>query len=147
MDDYAIDKILYDLSRCERILSELIEDPDLDLEGQKPEKDDFKEFESPQDIEEFRLEVSVPFSFGLSRTTHIPAGVEIIRVPKDCLGYRVLGRAFPRLGLIEIADDLHGNDFEEVKTHELMHMENPTASEYEIRALTRIRLPFQVKWD
>jgi hypothetical protein len=64
-------------------------------------------------------------------------GVTIRRVPKETLGYRVLGRAFPGQNVVEISDELKGDDFEEVKLHELLHIQDPFCSEYNIRARTR----------
>lgn len=72
--------------------------------------------------------------------------VEIRRVPKFKLGYNILGRAFPRRRTIEIRDDLYGHDFEEVKTHELLHIKHPQKSEYEIRQMTRVSVPFNPRW-
>ncbi len=66
----------------------------------------------------------------------------IRRVPRYNLGYGVLGRAFPRLRLVEIASDLYGQEFDEVKTHEILHVKNPGMSEMEIRRLTKEILPF-----
>lgn len=68
--------------------------------------------------------------------------VTIKKVPRYWLGYRVLGRAFPGLRLIEIASDLYGPEFEEVKTHELIHVRNPQLGEFEVRRLVREILPF-----
>lgn len=67
---------------------------------------------------------------------------EIRRVPRTLLGYNILGRAFIYTGIIEIASDLYGNDFEEVKLHEMLHIQNPTLGEGEIRRLTKETLPF-----
>ena len=64
-------------------------------------------------------------------------GVTIRRVPKEILGYRILGRAFPWMNMVEISDELSGNDFEEVKLHELLHIQDPHASEYNIRLRTK----------
>jgi hypothetical protein len=72
--------------------------------------------------------------------------LEIRKVPRFKLGYNVLGRAFPSIGLIEIADDLYGQDFQEVKTHEMLHIKHPEKTEYEVRQLTRLVLPFSPKW-
>lgn len=72
--------------------------------------------------------------------------IEIRKVPRFRLGYNVLGRAFPPSGLIEIAEDLYGQDFQEVKTHEMLHIKHPQKSEYEIRQLTRLSLPFPPRW-
>lgn len=85
--------------------------------------------------------------FGYSTTIINPyLGVTIRRAPAATLGRGVLGRAFPSYGLIEILDSLTGNDFEEVKAHELMHMAYPQKSEYEIRQLTRLSLPFSPRF-
>jgi len=73
-------------------------------------------------------------------------GWVIRRVPRQQLGYGVLGRAFPYFGLIEVASDLYGNDFEEVKTHEILHMTHPEKSEHDIRMLTKMSLPFTPRW-
>lgn len=71
-------------------------------------------------------------------------GMSIERVPADVLGYGVLGRCFPYsdTGLIQIRNDLYGDDFTEVLTHELKHMAHPEMSEDEIRQETRRKLPF-----
>ncbi len=85
--------------------------------------------------------------FGYSTTITNPyLGVTIRRAPASTLGRGVLGRAFPSYGLIEILDSLTGNDFEEVKAHELMHIAYPQKSEYEIRQLTRLSLPFSPRF-
>jgi hypothetical protein len=68
--------------------------------------------------------------------------ITIRRVPRYSLGYRILGRAFPNLRRIEIASDLYGRDFDEVKAHELMHVRHPELSELEVRRITREILPF-----
>jgi hypothetical protein len=68
--------------------------------------------------------------------------VVIRKVPRYALGYRVLGRAFPYAGIIEIAADLYGQEFEEVKTHEMLHIKYPRASELSIRSMTKALLPF-----
>ena len=70
----------------------------------------------------------------------------IRKVPRYQLGYHVLGRAFPYLGIVEIAADLYGQDFDEVKTHELMHMKHPQASELEVRRMTKEMLPFPTRF-
>ncbi|MBI4173797.1 MAG: hypothetical protein HY519_03705 [Candidatus Aenigmarchaeota archaeon] len=70
------------------------------------------------------------------------SGARVRKVPRHRLGSHVLGRCFPAYGLIEIANDLLGNDFEEVLAHELMHLRHPEKPEYEIRQLTRMALPF-----
>jgi hypothetical protein len=72
-------------------------------------------------------------------------GLLIRKVPRYILGYHVLGRTFPSLGIIEIAMDLYGDEFEEVKLHELTHFENPEQSEYWVRKETRRRLLEQGK--
>lgn len=72
--------------------------------------------------------------------------IVIKKVPKYVLGYHVLGRAFPYLGLIEIAADLYGQEFEEVKTHEILHIKHPQASEMEIRRMVKEILPFSARF-
>ena len=73
-------------------------------------------------------------------------GVQVRRVPKEFLGYRVLGRAFPDSKIIEIADDLVVEELEEVKLHELLHIQDPYASEYVIRGRTRSILG-KTRWN
>lgn len=73
-------------------------------------------------------------------------GFEIRRVPAHSLGYGVLGRCFPYSGIIEIRNDLYGDEFSEVLTHELTHMANPQWSELDVRIATRNKLPFSPKW-
>lgn len=73
-------------------------------------------------------------------------GFEIRRVPAHSLGYGVLGRCFPYSGIIEIRNDLYGDEFNEVLTHELTHMANPQWSELDVRIATRNKLPFSPKW-
>lgn len=73
-------------------------------------------------------------------------GIEIQRVPSGTLGYGVLGRCFPYAGLIQIRQDLYGDDFFEVLTHELTHMQHPHLGETEVRGATRMKLPFTPKW-
>lgn len=73
-------------------------------------------------------------------------GVEIRKVPRHVLGYNIMGRAFPYMGLIEIASDLYGNDFEEVKTHEILHIQNPGMSEENVRIMVKHMLPFQPRF-
>ena len=68
--------------------------------------------------------------------------IRIKRVSRYSLGYRVLGRAFPRLRLVEVASDLYGREFSEVKTHEILHVRHPELSEWEIRRMTRDILQF-----
>ncbi len=74
-------------------------------------------------------------------------GITIRRVPKEILGYNVLGRAFPDLGLIEIADHLEGNELEEVKLHEILHVWNPDLNEYNIRVKTRLLFPRRTRFE
>ncbi|MBL7160911.1 MAG: hypothetical protein ISS93_03630 [Candidatus Aenigmarchaeota archaeon] len=73
-------------------------------------------------------------------------GIEIHRVPAGQLGYGILGRCFPYSGLIEIRSDLYGDDFQEVLTHELTHLQNPQMGEMDVRAATRLKLQFTPKW-
>lgn len=71
----------------------------------------------------------------------------IRRVPRYSLGYRVLGRAFPLMKRIEIASDLYGQDFEEVKTHEIIHVRHPELSEADVRRRTRQSLSFSARFN
>ena len=73
-------------------------------------------------------------------------GFEIRRVPAHALGYGVLGRCFPYSSIIEIRNDLYGDEFNEVLTHELTHMANPHWSELDVRIATRQKLLFTPKW-
>jgi len=73
-------------------------------------------------------------------------GIEIRRSSSSELGYGILGRCFPYSGIIEIRNDLYGDDFFEVLTHELTHMHNPHLNELEVRAATRLKMPFTPKW-
>lgn len=74
-------------------------------------------------------------------------GVIINRVPQSILGHNVLGRAFIGLNYIEILESLHGNDFEEVKRHELNHIFYPCLSEQQVSDKTRYELPFAAKYN
>ena len=67
----------------------------------------------------------------------IPSGVIIRRVPQNILGTGVLGRAFIGMNYIEILDSLIGNAYQEVLTHEVMHIIHPQKKEMEIRHMTR----------
>lgn len=81
------------------------------------------------------------------RSSMLPyPGIEIERVAAHMLGYGVLGRCFPYSGLIQIRSDLYGDEFAEVLTHELTHLQNPHWGELEVRMATRMKLPFTPKW-
>ena len=69
-------------------------------------------------------------------------GITILRVPSTMLGENVLGCAFLGRNLIYIREDLHGNDFEEVRKHEVNHILYPHLNEWQIRDKTRSELPF-----
>lgn len=69
-------------------------------------------------------------------------GVTIRRVPQSVLGPNVLGRAFVFAKYIEILDTLHGADYEEVKTHEILHVKYPFEPEEKIRERTRALVPY-----
>ncbi|MBN2367925.1 hypothetical protein JXC34_02825 [Candidatus Woesearchaeota archaeon] len=72
-------------------------------------------------------------SYGL----FVPSGVTVRRVPQGVLGNGVLGRAFIFQNYIEILDSLTGNAYQEVLTHEVLHILNPEKKEMEIRQMTR----------
>ncbi|MBI2130034.1 hypothetical protein HYU07_07450 [Candidatus Woesearchaeota archaeon] len=78
--------------------------------------------------------------------TFIPSGVTIRRAPQAHLGFGVLGRAFPGLNVIEILETLYGSDFEEVKFHEVKHVQYPHLSEIEIRQKVKSELPFEARY-
>lgn len=109
--------------------------PDLEEEGKTREVEILKSSFRAAKYFSYPMELVNPY-----------LGVMIRRVPPEVLRPQVLGRAFPSLGLVEIRNDLYGNDFEEVKLHELMHMSHPSKSEYEIRQLTRMALPFSPRF-
>ncbi len=67
----------------------------------------------------------------------VPAGVMVRRVPQNVLGNGVLGRAFIYSSYIEILDSLHGNAYQEVLTHEVLHILHPEKKEMDIRQMTR----------
>ncbi|MBT3720562.1 hypothetical protein HN789_00660 [archaeon] len=67
----------------------------------------------------------------------VPSGVIIRRVSQNILGTGVLGRAFLGMNYIEILDSLFGNAYQEVLTHEVMHIMYPQKKEMEIRHITR----------
>ncbi len=73
--------------------------------------------------------------------------VEIRKVPRYFLGYNIIGRAFPYLRVIEIASNLYGNEFEEVRVHEMIHIKQPELSEWQVRMKTRESLTFTPKWN
>lgn len=61
----------------------------------------------------------------------------IQRVPSHILGYGCLGRCYTGTNLIQIRDDLYGNDFDEVYVHEILHAINPMLDELDVRRQTR----------
>ena len=67
----------------------------------------------------------------------IPTGVTVRRVPQHVLETGVLGRAFINSNYIEILDSLVGSEYNEVLTHEVLHIMHPEKKELEIRQMTR----------
>jgi len=65
---------------------------------------------------------------------YTPGGIQIFRVPQS-----VLGR-------IEILETLHGQEFEEVKLHEMNHLFYPFLNELQIRQKTKYELPFEARF-
>jgi len=63
------------------------------------------------------------------------------RVPRHILGANVLGRCWG-YGEIQIADDLEGEDYEEVHVHEQKHANSPWMSEGAVRFWTQALLPW-----
>ncbi len=68
---------------------------------------------------------------------YVPTGVIVRRVPSHILGTGVLGRAFLHQNYIEILESLMGNNYIEVLTHELLHLEHSHYGEMKIRMMTR----------
>ena len=56
------------------------------------------------------------------------------------LGPYVLGRCWPANGKVEILEGLYGDEFQEVFTHEIVHLRHPELSESEVRHRTRLEL-------
>ncbi|MFH1505856.1 MAG: hypothetical protein ABIE94_02610 [archaeon] len=77
----------------------------------------------------------------------LPMGAVIRRVPQQVLGEHVLGRAWLFSHVIEILDTLHGSDFEEVKRHEILHLQYPLNTERQIRDMTRASMPYECKYQ
>lgn len=73
--------------------------------------------------------------------------VTILRVSQAELGPRVLGIAYIGKGLIKILDILYGDDFVEVKKHELLHIQYPQKSEAEIRQMTKQAMGYQTRYQ
>lgn len=59
------------------------------------------------------------------------------RISSFELGRGVLGRYYPLFGQIDIGDWIHGDDFEEVYTHEARHSMNHASPEKDVRDFTR----------
>ena len=78
--------------------------------------------------------------------TFIPSNVQVFRVPQTMLGYNVLGCAFLGQNVIYIRDTLHGNEFEEVKRHEINHILHPWMTESQIRLKPKQELPFDARF-
>ena len=78
--------------------------------------------------------------------TFTPTNVQIFRVPQTVLGYNVLGCAFLGTNVIYIRDTLYGDQFEEVKRHEINHIVNPFMTECQIRSKTKAELPFEASF-
>ena len=77
----------------------------------------------------------------------LPIGTVIRRVPQHVLGEHVLGRAWLFSHVIEILDTLYGTDFEEVKRHEILHLQYPLKTEREIRDMTKASMPYECKYQ
>jgi|TARA_Y100000310_G_C20701283_1_gene830139 hypothetical protein len=78
--------------------------------------------------------------------TFVPSDVQIFRVPQTVLGYNVLGCAFLGTNVVYIRDTLSGDQFEEVKRHEINHISHPWMTESQIRAKTKRELPFEANF-
>ncbi len=75
-----------------------------------------------------------------------PDWVTVVRASQAELGHGVLGLAMPGTNVIKILDTLYGNDYVEVKQHELLHIFFPHKSEPEIRKMTPWHLNFLPKF-
>ena len=93
--------------------------------------------EDPRDVYNFtpnlRNQKEKEHNYGL----FIPSGVTVRRVSQNSLGNGVLGRAFIGQNYIEILDSLSGNAYQQVLTHEVLHIIHPEKKEMEIRNMTR----------
>jgi hypothetical protein len=88
----------------------------------------------PKDSEESEKKyIQQTISYGLFALS----GVTVRRVPQHILGNGVLGRAFIHSNYIEILDSLIGNEYNEVLTHEVLHILHPEKKEMDIRQMTR----------
>lgn len=67
---------------------------------------------------------------------HIPF-IPVERRNEYQLGFGVKGRHFPASGQTDIVDSAHGDDFNEIYTHEAKHCKNPSSEEDEVRDSTR----------
>ena len=77
---------------------------------------------------------------------YTPGGIQIFRVPQSVLGHNILGRAWMGTNRIEILETLHGQEFEEVKLHEMNHLFYPFLNELQIRQKTKYELPFEARF-
>ncbi|MBT3463538.1 hypothetical protein HN827_01990 [archaeon] len=68
---------------------------------------------------------------------YLPTGITVETVPQHVLGDNVLGRAFIYQNRIQILNTLSGNDYHEVMTHEIFHIQNPEMNERNIRMMTK----------
>lgn len=122
-------------AECPSCKLEIDEEPEPEEQGD--EEQDEKEEEQNEPIPAQGRTFSNPYI----------GDVEIRKVPRYFLGYNVIGRAFPYLRVIEIASDLYGDEFEEVKVHEMIHIKQPELSEWQVRMKTRGSLTFTSKWN
>ena len=116
-----------------------------------PGEAELEAFDSVPLLEQTLLEWDLEDDFRKTARAYRPfslayPGFEIQRVPAGQLGYGVLGRCFPYSGIIQIRNDLYGDEFTEVLTHELVHMRNPHLGELDVRAATRLSLHFSPRW-
>lgn len=76
----------------------------------------------------------------------VPPGIRIERKSQKDIGYGILGTANKSAGVIQILDSLYGKDFEEVLTHESIHIENWDATESWVRYETKQRCNFETRF-
>ncbi len=85
-------------------------------------------------------------SFDQKGYIFVPPNVRIERLAQKDIGYGILGTANLSAGVIQILETLYGKDFEEVLTHETIHLENWDKSESWVRYETKNRCDFPTRF-
>ena len=91
------------------------------------------------------------YNFTSNGYIFVPSGVILKRMSQQEIGYGTLGIAIKSIGtagFIGILDSLYGNDFEEVLSHEAIHLENWDWSEAKVRYETaqRVKSKFEPRF-